>query len=82
MDHFNLGLATCELVAEAFAAYRSRQLQAPKALIVDFSRSQMDIGEDVDDDEQEKNKNSFLEDLHLVRGKLHVCVEPGVHKLL
>lgn len=81
MDHFNLELANCELDTEAFAAYRSRQLQAPKALIVDFTHSQVDVGEDVDDDDhQEKNKKLFVEDLHLVRGQLHVCVEQGAHE--
>ena len=67
LDHLNLQLASYELDTEAFAAFRSRQLQAPKALIFDPNHSQLDIGEDMEEDEQGKNATSFLEDLHLVR---------------
>ena len=65
LDHLNLRLANYELDTEAFAAFRSRQLQAPKALICDPIRSQF---EDKDEEEQEKNASLFLEDLRLVSG--------------
>ena len=65
LDHLNLRLASYELDTEAFAAFRSRQLQAPKALICDPIRGQL---EDKDEEEQEKNTSLCLEDLHLVSG--------------
>ena len=67
MDHLNLQLASYELGTEAFAAFRSRQLQTPKALIFDPTHSQVDMREDVEEDELGKSSNSFLVDLHLVR---------------
>ena len=37
LDYLNLSLASYEVNMDAFVAYRSRQLQAPRALIVDLS---------------------------------------------
>ena len=62
-------MASYELDTEAFAAFRSRQLQPPKALICDPIRGQL---EDKDEEEQEKNTSLCLEDLHLVSG-FHCC---------
>ena len=62
-------MASYELDTEAFAAFRSCQLQAPKPLICDPVRSQL---EDKDEEEQEKNTSLLLEDLHLVSG-VHGC---------
>ena len=67
LDHLNLQLASYELDTEAFASFRSRQLQASKALICDPTRSQLDMGEDKDEEEQEGSACLFLEDLQLVR---------------
>ena len=62
-------MASYELDTEAFTAFRSRQLQAPKALICDPTRSQL---EDKDEEEQEKNTSLYLEDLHLV-SRIYDC---------
>ena len=74
-------MADYEVEMDAFVAYRSRQLQAPRLLILDPTRSQVlsdseacESGDDVI--EGEGVRTGFLEDLHLVSWTLHVLMFP------
>ena len=64
-------MADYEVEMDAFVAYRSRQLQAPRLLILDPTHSQVvsdsEGGESGDDVmEGEPLRTDYLEDLHLV----------------
>ena len=63
LDSLNLSLANYEVNMDAFVAYRSRQLQAPRSLITDlsstFSLPDLLRGEVAEDDQE-------LEDLKIV----------------
>ena len=78
LDHLNLQLCSYELCTEAFAAFRSRQLQAPRVLMIDPTRSQIDLqvaGGVGDEEEEEEGKfrSSVLQDLHMVRQPSLLC---------
>ncbi|KAL5477552.1 hypothetical protein EMCRGX_G024363 [Ephydatia muelleri] len=60
LDYFNMRLADYELTTEAFAAFRSKQLQAPRSLILDPSSAAPFLS-----DETDIKPSSFLEDLHV-----------------
>ena len=71
INDLNFKLCDYELEIEAFASFRTRQLQAPRTLFTDFSTS---YGNDVDFEEFKGDRastQSFLEDLHVVRVNLH-----------
>ena len=69
LDYFNMRLADYELTTEAFAAFRSKQLQAPRSLILDPSSAAPFLS-----DETDIKPSSFLEDLHVVCVLVSFCV--------
>ena len=69
LDYFNLHLADYELTTEAFAAFRSKQLQAPRSFILDPSSAAPFLSEEPD-----VKPSSFLDDLHVVSVFSCVCV--------
>ena len=63
MDYLNMCLVDYEISTEAFAAFRTRQLQATRALLMDASPphpAPLERGE------RETRSTGFLEDLYLV----------------
>lgn len=62
-------LAGYELTTEAFAAFRSKQLQAPRSFILDPSSAAPFLS-----DETDVKPSSFLEDLHVVCVLVFVCL--------
>lgn len=45
MGFFNLQLADYELSIDAFVAYRSRQLQAPRSFLTEFDLSEAEVSD-------------------------------------
>lgn len=70
MNNLNLKLCDYELEMEAFAAFRSRQLAAPRMVFMDHSHlhgNQLDVIKPDESDNSELTKAQvFLDDLHVV----------------
>ena len=54
LDHLNLRLVDCEFSVEAFAAYRSSQLQSPRGYILDPSSALTPLTIDLSDTDRER----------------------------
>ena len=68
LNDLNLALCDYELEMDAFAAFRTRQLQANRSSFMDLS-SCNELKKDFDpqNEEDRPNRQSFLDDLHVVR---------------
>ncbi len=66
LDFLNLQLADYEVTMDAFVAYRSRQLQAPRLLILDPTHPQGVMESEGCDSGDDREGEGYLEDLHLV----------------
>jgi len=76
LNDLNLNLCNYELEMDAFAAFRSRQLLAPRMLFNEHYRQRSNQLEESMDDSTKSNvvKSQFLEDLHMVSYLSRCCL--------
>ena len=72
LNDLNLTLCDYELEMDAFASFRTRQLQANRSAFMDLSICD-DLRETMET-QGESSRQSFLEDLHVVSMKMCVCI--------
>ncbi len=87
LNDLNLNLCNYELEMDAFTAFRSHQLSAPRMLFMDHYRQLSGQTEDDSDDGSKSSAGKsqiFLEDLHMVSCIFyeHVIIFLAVYNLL